>query len=124
MKIRNGFVSNSSSASFIIHWRHKGMGNKISVKEAVARIFGVDYNFNKETEMVDWTSTWRKEAEEKYNNAVEYTEDNDDGSYTTTFFTTMMNSADDFGDSAKSMLIGLVTNDEFQIVDTCVNKDD
>jgi len=124
MKIRNGFVSNSSSASFIIHWRHKGMGNKISVKEAVARIFGVDYYFDKVTEMVDWTQAWNKEAEEKYNNVVEYTENNNDGSYTTTFFTAMMNSADDFGDSARSMLIGLVTNGEFQIVDTCVNKDD
>lgn len=124
MKIRNGFVSNSSSASFIIHWRHKGMGNKISVKEAVARIFGVDYDFDKATEMVDWTQAWNKEAEEKYNNVVEYTENNNDGSYTTTFFTAMMNSADDFGESARSMLIGLVTNGEFQIVDTCVNKDD
>jgi hypothetical protein len=35
----------------------------------------------------------------------------------------MVNSAEDFGETAKSMVIGLVTNKTFDIIDTQVEND-
>jgi hypothetical protein len=72
---------------------------------------------------IDWEGTWNADIKPKVEDAMNKTVQNDDGSFTTTFSTSMVNSAEDFGETAKSMVIGLVTNKTFDIIDTQVEND-
>lgn len=122
MKIRTGFVSNSSSASFVIHWRPKTMGEKVSLKEALSNIYGVT-SYKIETDEVNWQDNWDKECQPKFEKTKEQTKDNGDGTYTTHFCTSMMNTADDFGEVAKSFVFNMMLNDNFHIIDTKLESD-
>jgi len=122
MKIRTGFVSNSSSASFIVHWRVRTMGQKILLKEALCKLYGIT-SYDRGNNKVNWNDKWDKDVQPKFEQTEKMTQDNKDGTYTTVFFTSMMNSADDFGDTAKSMVLNLMTNEDFTIIDTKVNSD-
>jgi hypothetical protein len=106
MKIRNGFVSNSSSASFIVHWRMKTFGEEIEKEEAILGLLGVG----------DITN-FREEYKQRITNIIERTKQNKDGSFVTTFGTSMLNDFDDFGEGAKSMALALICNDDFEIID-------
>jgi len=123
MKIRNGFVSNSSSASFIVHWRMRTYGKEITAEKAVGKIFGVYFKENEYK--IDWDNTWNKEAKCKVEEILKNTEMNNDGTFTSTFFTDMMNSTEDFGAAAKSLVMGIVANEdnEFEIIDAKVEGD-
>jgi hypothetical protein len=129
MKIRNGFVSNSSSGSFILHWRMKNFGERINITRAVGEAFGVHFHYDKETleckGTIDWEHTWNKEAKEKVDQVLEHTVENVDGSFTTTFYASMINNGDDFGEAAKSLLIGIVADDDdrFDIIDKKIERD-
>jgi len=107
MKVRRGYVSNSSSASFIIHWKSRN-NREMSLEDAIERMereyFFGEYGMTK-----------------KYIEKV--TKENGDGRFTTEFFTSMMNSGDSFGEQAKSFLINIMTSDDFQIYNFKVDKD-
>lgn len=124
MKQRNGFVSNSSSASFIVHWRVRSMGDNYSIARALAKLFDIYSSF--EDDKFNWEkSEWEASGwKDKIETLIEETRRNDDGTFTSSFFTSMMNSPEDFGEAAKSLVMGLVTNyDEFQIIDTKVEDE-
>lgn len=126
MKIRTGFVSNSSSASFIVHWRPRTFGNKVKKDKIIAVLTGVVYNFisdvNVEKEINE--ATWLKDCKNKFDEIMKNTNDNEDGTFTTTFFTCMKNSGDDFGEIAKFFAMSLlVQNDKFIIIDTRVEDE-
>ena len=129
MKNRNGFVSNSSSGSFIMNWRMKAFGEPVSIKKAVGEAFGAPFKYIAETgeltEEFDWENAWNKEVQAKVEKAIEATELNENGTFTTTFWTSMVNSAEDFGETAKSLVMGLVADedDRFEIIDKKVEKD-
>lgn len=106
MKVRAGFVSNSSSASFIIKWKHK-RNKEMTLKEALD-VMEHEYMFE---------DGMTRTGIEKL------TEDIGDGKFKTEFFTSMMNSADNFGEIAKSFLINIFTSDDFEIFDYRIDKD-
>ena len=121
MKTRTGFVSNSSSASFIVHWRMRTFGEKVDVKEAIAKVVGLHI---KEDGEIDWENSWRNEDKPKIEEMIEKTVINSDGSFTSTFWTDMYNDAEDFGEAAVSMVMNMVVdNNNFQIVDSKVETD-
>ncbi len=123
MKIRNGFVSNSSSGSFIMNWRMKTFGKEVTIRRAIGNIFGV--YFKEDTDEFDWENTWNKEVKPKVEKAIDATVQNSDGSFTSTFWTSMVNSPEDFGETAKSMVIGIVASNEnmFEIIDAKTESD-
>lgn len=123
MKIRNGFVSNSSSGSFIMHWRMKTFGKKVTLQKAVGEVFGIF--FKDGTDEMDWENTWNKEAKDKVEKIIKDTVDNRDGTFTSIFWTSMVNNAEDFGEAAKSLVMGVVvdSDDRFEIIDTKTEMD-
>lgn len=123
MKIRMGFVSNSSSGSFIMHWRFKDSGKKISIEKAIGMAFGVFFKDDMET--IDWENTWNPEVKNKVEKAIEATVQNDDGTFVSTFWTSMINSAEDFGETAKSLVMGIVANEDnnMEIIDNKIEMD-
>jgi len=125
MKIRTGFVSNSSSGSFIMHWRAKTFGKNVSVINAVGRVFSVFFKEGTDGEEIDWKGTWNKEVQPKVEDAINATVQNSDGSFTTTFWSDMVNSTEDFGETAKSLVMGIVANEDedFKIIDTKIEMD-
>jgi len=121
MKTRTGFVSNSSSASFIVHWRMRTFGEKVDVKEAIAKVVGLHI---KEDGEIDWENSWRNEDKPKIEEMIEKTVINTDGSFISTFWADMYNDAEDFGEAATSMVMNMVVDsDNFQIVDSKVEMD-
>jgi hypothetical protein len=123
MKERQGFVSNSSSGSFIMHWRMRTFGKIVTAQRAIGEVFGV--YFKEGTDEIDWENTWNKESKVKVEEAIEHTITNVDGSFTSTFSTSMVNGPEDFGEAAKSLVMGIVANeyDGFEIIDTRVEND-
>ena len=122
MKYHRGFVSNSSSASFMAHWRKRTFGKTVSIAQAVGDMFGV--NFKEGTDEIDWENSWNKNDREKVESIIEKTIANADGTFTSTFWTSMMNSTDDFGDAAKSLVMGLVAGRDFELIDSKVDSDE
>jgi len=107
MKIRKGYVSNSSSASFIVYWKSRN-NREMSLEEAIEKMED-EFFFSK----YGMTKEYIKKV----------TQDNGYGRFTTEFFTTMMNSGDNFGEQAKSFLINIMTSDDFEIYNFKVDKD-
>ena len=122
MKTRNGFVSNSSSASFVVHWRMRTMGKEVTTLGAMANLYDV-HSYDSVEDKIDWDKNWTKE----YKNTIEYvvktSTKNSDGSFTTPFFATCLNVYDDFGEEAKSLVLALVADQYFEIIDAITQED-
>jgi len=118
MKIRNGFVSNSSSASFIVNWKWKADygSEKNMLAATLLKIFSMyhtcgdvtleelesdDFDFKKLDEEDG------KERLEKIREMIKQTEEID-GWYTTMFWTCMYNENNDFGEVAKELMFYLL----------------
>ena len=81
------------------------------------------YIYKEETD--EWVAEreWDQEDKTKFEEIENLTTLNTDRSFTTKFYTSMKNDMDDFGDTAKSLVIALVGNDKFEIVDAKVEED-
>ena len=122
MKKRMGFVSNSSSASFVVHWRMRSLGEKVTIKKALSHLFDIS-SYDEGTDKVNWNDNWTKQYKDVIEYATNMSKLNYDGSFTTLFSTVMMNTYDDFGNEAKSLILALVADDDFQIIDTKLRLD-
>jgi len=125
MKIRMGFVSNSSSGSFIMHWRVRTFGKKITLNKAIGNLMGVYFKREneQETEEIDWENTWNHGEKDKIDKMIENTVVNDDGTFTSAFGTSMVNNSEDFGEAAKSLVMGIVANEDYEIIDARTQMD-
>jgi len=121
MKIRNGFVSNSSSASFILNWRIRGFGDEFTVRGAIAKLYDIcsydydsnEYNFDE----------WDKDHEDIISRIEKRTKKNEDGTFTSEFFTSMLNSYSDFGEAAQSLLLYVMACDQSEVIDVKVDRE-
>lgn len=112
MKTRNGFVSNSSSSSFIIQWKYKN--EEKDVMRALLDLFEISFVYKGEV-------TECKEVEEEFNwkyfehlkplfeEIVEHTKIKDD-IFETEFFTMMRNDVMDYGKAAMAFVMALTIN--------------
>lgn len=115
MKIRNGFVSNSSSASFVIVWRcdtEQGSdGDALPLSEALDLL-------------------WQFGDPELKNRITEITKVETNGSFKTSGWTSMFNDYSDFCQEIKELLFALEAekmSDEkraiFDIIDKYIDHD-
>lgn len=104
-----------------MHWRARTFGKNMSITNAVGRAFHVF--FKDDTDEIDWEGTWNKEVKPKVEEVIKATSQNTDGSFTTVFWSSMVNSPEDFGEAAKSLVMGVVANGDFEIIDVKVEDD-
>ena len=128
MKIRSGFVSNSSSASFIVYWKPLDFINSFTIVEALCKIFEVPSNlYNKKAGKFRNVPDYLKSNTDliiKLKKLTKKSNKDKEGIFITNFFTVMMNDGDDFGEDAKSFLINLVTCEECGLIDAITERDD
>lgn len=124
MKKREGFVSNSSSTSFVVHWRMRVMGEKTNIKEALSRLYDA-YIYDIEKGDFNWDENeWSKKAfKEKFETIIENTKQVESGSFVTSAWTSMLNSYDDLGEVIQSLVFALVANENFEIIDSKLDCD-
>lgn len=102
MKTRMGFVSNSSSASFVITWR--SLRDFESKEDALKKL--TEWGFNVDAE------TYLPTTQNLGNNV-----------YRTEFWTHMMNNYSDFGCDAAMMYLLLSMDEDFEITSAKVEND-
>jgi len=131
MKQRNGFVSNSSSASFIVNWRWKeGYGPEKNVLAAsVLKIFAPWHRFgDSELVTLDYLKSDKIDFEnldsgcdyedgekrlEKIRDVINQTVETEEG-FTTIFWTCMYNENNDFGEAAKELMFNLLLSNSIE----------
>ncbi|MEK6832853.1 MAG: hypothetical protein AABY32_02305 [Nanoarchaeota archaeon] len=114
MKCRVGFVSNSSSASFIVKWKfNKDKEEFNTLDTALYYLFdvwdnnGSAYDQEKGIINLEKCDIINEDVIKTIKHIRENTTKNDNV-YITDFFTTMLNSLDDFGIEAKTFLFHLM----------------
>jgi len=109
LKIRHKFVSNSSSASFIILWSNREH-KSLTKEEAIKKLF--DYSkFDSEKKL------------KIINDLIKQTKATKTGKFKTEFFTSMFNDLECFGQPCLQLLAYLCFNEEFEIEYKKVEKD-
>lgn len=124
MKIRLCFVSNSSSASFVVTWKFYENSNhkNLSIKEVLLQLFQICYDKEEDKIKISKyeTDTDRLEIIEKLEKATVGLTNN---IYETNFFTGMLSYPEDFGKECQSLIFNLIMNDNFEIVRKKVEED-
>ena len=130
MKQRNGFVSNSSSASFIVKWKWKeGYGPEENILAATilnmfapyhrfgdAELVTLDYLKSDKVDFDNLDSGYEdngSERFEKIQDIINQTVETEEG-FTTTFWTCMYNENNDFGLTAKELMFNLLISSDFE----------
>ena len=119
MKIRNGFVSNSSSASFVVVWKLPLQYNDVG--EFICNIFNVNYDKEKHVLKTEFRKDYC-EDEDLAIKALDNTQHVSDNIYQTTAFTGMMNTISDFETQFLSFIAALVVN-KVEIVSADIDND-
>jgi len=96
MKIRTGFVSNSSSASFVINWEcyHKDA----TLSQALHKLFDVEEGKSEEHNSYVYDIV---------KDVIDQTTEHRPGVYTSNFYTTMLNWPCDFGNIAAQFIMAM-----------------
>jgi len=108
MKKREGFVSNSSSASFVVYWRclkqDEDENHSSDVDEAIDGIF-----------------KWSKEVSEYLKANTKET--SSAGTYATTGWVSMYNDITDFPEEIAYLVLGLKVEAGFELIDVRVEQE-
>lgn len=136
MKVRNGFVSNSSASSFIIRWRTSqkdDSGESESLASALYRLLNLEFHryvkeddgeeterhdlYNYDKDRFEWKDNYEEEGWTKQDWGWDYSEKTikeilrctkkDGDVFETRFHTSMLNSYADYGEACEKFVFAL-----------------
>ena len=132
MKIRNGFISNSSSASFVVVWRCSKIKKGDSAIEALSILFDMDISQGltyRDGILSFINKCSQKNLQSNINKILKNTIKVGEEVFKSSFFTCMHNSHDDFGEACQFLLMFLICENawrpggSFELLDTMVEED-
>ena len=109
MKIRQGFVSNSSSASFIVTWKPYEGNEHLDIDESLNIVFYDIYNQENKKELCERIKIKTVQGADK--------------TFKTSFHTNMYNNMRDFGETASCFVMELIGSESFTLVNAKVDDD-
>jgi len=132
MKIRQGFVSNSSSSSFIINWKFsdpsfaEGEPNRLNF--ALCVLLDAHWQYDNETGDFNFgENKYDEELEKNIQEIIENTKETSPGCFRSNFFTCMRNDASDYGDACMLLNTALLeekaTEQRFEIINIEIDSD-
>jgi hypothetical protein len=117
MKVRNGFVSNSSSSSFVVQWRCEHSSEDISIDDAILSLFDLYYNSEEGEEFIvsEDCDRFTSSLSENYQNILLEIKDRtkkfgSGNNFETRFFTSMRNDVIDYGQAAQALVFALTVD--------------
>lgn len=119
MKIRQGFVSNSSSGSFVLVWKLPSEYDDVA--KFICDIFSVNYDSEKHILKTEFRKDYCND-EDLAIKAIDRTKHLGGDTYETSAFTGMLNDVSDFGIEFLSFVTLLVAN-KVQIISAEIEND-
>ena len=125
MKIRNGFVSNSSSASFVIRWKSYDTETR-TIREIIADILYPYSGFGLDKEAIASTCKNQLKEIDIITAGTRLVKDIEEGKYLETVsFTAMYNDHNDFDDLIIgfffALIVGQIEN-KIEIIEQCIEQ--
>jgi len=111
MKIRSGFVSNSSSASFVVTWKKYYSDPKKDLKQNLDNIF-------------QYSDFKPEELEVIFKDIIANTKEISNDIYETLFWTVMFNGVHDFGKAATQLIAAVAIDNLLVSAKSVMDYDD
>ena len=129
MKKRSGFVSNSSSASFIVTWRYKWPEDSKdkTLLGLMADLFELYYDYDEEKNSFKLSDHHLKDKAMEVaiwaEKNTSQSSDNTGGTYTTRDFIGMMNSYADFSEEMFCFFAAIMNDERFVVIKHEIERD-
>jgi hypothetical protein len=122
MKTRTGFVSNSSSASFVVVWEYACFEENDSTTNILSTLLALEHLYDAESDTVKFDESYHQ-AQQWFEAISQNTKRSPCHKFESRFFTSMFNDYSDFERGASLLCMALISNPRAKIIGCKIEND-